>query len=51
MGNWIDFAWIKQAVPLLALLEQYQIAGLRRSGISGAVFAHCTAAKAGMRFM
>lgn len=32
MSSWVDFAWIKQAVPLLAVLERYQIAGLRRSG-------------------
>jgi DNA primase len=32
MGSWIEFASIKQTVPLLGLLEQYQITGLRRSG-------------------
>jgi DNA primase len=32
MGNWVEFASIKQTVPLLRVLEQYQIVGLRRSG-------------------
>ncbi len=32
MGGWVEFASIKQTVPLLRLLEQYQITGLRRSG-------------------
>jgi DNA primase len=32
MGGWVEFAFIKQTVPLLRLLEQYQITGLRRSG-------------------
>jgi DNA primase len=32
MSSWIEFASIKQTVPLMAVLERYQIAGLRRSG-------------------
>ena len=32
MANWVEFAAIKQTVPLLQLLEHYQITGLRRSG-------------------
>jgi DNA primase len=32
MGNWIDFAAIKRAVPLAAVLEHYRIHTLRRSG-------------------
>jgi DNA primase len=32
MSSWVEFAWIKQAVPLMAVLERYQIGGLRRSG-------------------
>jgi len=32
MGNWIEFASIKQAVPLMRVLQHYHIAGLRRSG-------------------
>ena len=32
MGNWIEFASIKQAAPLMRVLQQYRIAGLRRSG-------------------
>src|SRR6476469_7798232 len=32
MSNWVEFASIKQAVPLIAVLERYQIGGLRRSG-------------------
>ena len=32
MADWIEFASIKQAVPLMRVLEDYQITGLRRSG-------------------
>ena len=32
MNRWIEFSSIKQAVPLLRVLEQYQVTGLRRSG-------------------
>jgi len=32
MGNWIEFASIKQAVPLMRVLQHYHLAGLRRSG-------------------
>jgi DNA primase len=32
MANWIEFAAIKRAVPLLAVLEHYRINELRRSG-------------------
>jgi DNA primase len=32
MSGWVEFATIKQAVPLLSVLEQYRVAGLRRSG-------------------
>jgi DNA primase len=32
MANWIEFASIKQAVPLIRVLERYHIDGLRRSG-------------------
>jgi DNA primase len=32
MGNWIEFATIKRAVPLAAVLEYYRIHELRRSG-------------------
>lgn len=32
MSSWVEFASIKQAVPLMKVLEQYRIAGLRRSG-------------------
>ena len=32
MANWIEFAAIKQAVPLAAVLEHYRIEELRRSG-------------------
>jgi DNA primase len=32
MGNWIEFAAIKRAVPLVAVLEQYRIHQLRHSG-------------------
>lgn len=32
MANWIEFAAIKQAVPLVAVLEHYRINELRRSG-------------------
>jgi DNA primase len=32
MATWIEFAAIKQTVPLLKVLEQYHIGGLRRSG-------------------
>jgi DNA primase len=32
MGNWIEFAAIKRAVPLVAVLEHYRIHELRRSG-------------------
>lgn len=32
MSRWVEFATIKQAVPLMAVLERYQIGGLRRSG-------------------
>jgi DNA primase len=32
MGNWIEFAAIKQGVPLVAVLEHYRIDKLRRSG-------------------
>jgi DNA primase len=32
MGTWVEFASIKERVPLLRVLEQYQIGGLRRSG-------------------
>src|ERR1700756_4879623 len=32
MASWIEFASIKQAIPLLRVLEHYHIAGLRRSG-------------------
>jgi DNA primase len=32
MANWIEFAAIKRAVPLAAVLERYRINGLRRSG-------------------
>jgi DNA primase len=32
MGNWIEFAAIKRAVPLAAVLEHYRIDELRRSG-------------------
>ena len=32
MASWVEFASIKQTVPLLRVLEQYQIRGLRRSG-------------------
>lgn len=32
MTGWVEFAAIKQAVPLMKVLEQYRIGGLRRSG-------------------
>ena len=32
MGDWVEFASIKQAAPLMKVLAQYQIGGLRRSG-------------------
>lgn len=32
MGNWVEFAAIKRAVPLVAVLEHYRIDELRRSG-------------------
>jgi DNA primase len=32
MSNWVEFATIKQAVPLLKVLKHYQVDGLRRSG-------------------
>lgn len=32
MASWIEFASIKQTVPLMKVLERYHIAGLRRSG-------------------
>jgi len=32
MGTWVEFASIKERVPLMRVLEQYQIGGLRRSG-------------------
>lgn len=32
MASWVEFASIKQTVPLLRVLEQYQVRGLRRSG-------------------
>ena len=32
MANWIEFAAIKRAVPLAAVLERYRINELRRSG-------------------
>jgi DNA primase len=32
MTGWIEFAAIKQAVPLMTVLERYRIGGLRRSG-------------------
>ena len=32
MSSWVEFATIKQAVPLMAVLEHYQLTGLRRSG-------------------
>jgi|SRR5580700_2528305 DNA primase len=32
MGNWIEFAAIKRAVPLVVVLEHYRIHELRRSG-------------------
>ena len=32
MSSWIEFASIKQAVPLMAVLERYEIGGMRRSG-------------------
>jgi DNA primase len=32
MKGWVEFATIKQAAPLMKVLEQYRIGGLRRSG-------------------
>jgi len=32
MASWVEFASIKETVPLLRVLEQYQVRGLRRSG-------------------
>jgi len=32
MAGWIEFTSIKQAVPLMRVLERYRIGGLRRSG-------------------
>src|ERR1051325_4115423 len=32
MADWIEFAEIKRAVPLMRALEQYRVGGLRRSG-------------------
>jgi DNA primase len=32
MASWIEFASLKERVPLMRVLERYQIAGLRRSG-------------------
>ncbi len=32
MTGWVEFASIKQAAPLMKVLEQYRIGGLRRSG-------------------
>jgi DNA primase len=32
MASWVEFASIKERVPLMGVLEQYQIGGLRRSG-------------------
>ena len=32
MAGWIQFASIKQAVPLMKVVEQYGVSGLRRSG-------------------
>jgi|OpeIllAssembly_1097287.scaffolds.fasta_scaffold53860_1 DNA primase len=32
MNRWVEFASIKQAAPLMKVLEQYRIGGLRRTG-------------------
>jgi len=32
MAGWIEFAMIKQTLPLMRVLEQYGVGGLRRSG-------------------
>ena len=32
MAEWVEFASIKQAVPIMEVLQRYQITGLRRSG-------------------
>lgn len=32
MARWVEFASIKQAVPLMRVLERYRIGGLRRGG-------------------
>jgi DNA primase len=32
MKGWVEFASVKQAAPLMKVLEQYRIGGLRRSG-------------------
>src|SRR5512133_3593555 len=32
MADWVGFASVKQAVPLMEVLQRYQITGLRRSG-------------------
>jgi DNA primase len=32
MGSWVEFSAIKQAVPLMKVLQGYGMAGLRRSG-------------------
>jgi DNA primase len=31
-SNWVDFASVKQAVPILAVLQRYQIRGLKKTG-------------------
>jgi DNA primase len=32
MGSWVEFSALKQAVPLMKVLQGYEVAGLRRSG-------------------